>query len=320
MTFGGRGQIWENIGGLDQKAADEIVHRALDAGINFVDTADVYATGESETMTGRALGSRRAGVILATKVRGRMGNEAEPGRPVAPAHHRSRRSQPQASWHRLHRPVPDSPARRAHQHRGYPARPRRPGPRREGAVHRLLEPAGLAADEGARRLEGTAARAFPVHAVVLLARRARARTRDDSAAPRPGAGPARLEPARRRLPVRQVHAQQHGRSGAPGEVRFSADQQGQGVRHRRRAGTIAKKCGASIPQVALAWILANRTVTSVIIGAKKLSQLDDNLKAVDFTLSPDDKQALDEVSALPVEYPAWMDALGSDRLPGERRF
>ena len=51
MTFGGRGQIWETIGGLDQKAADEIVHRALDAGINFVDTADVYATGESETMT-----------------------------------------------------------------------------------------------------------------------------------------------------------------------------------------------------------------------------------------------------------------------------
>ena len=75
MTFGGRGQIWETIGGLDQKAADEIVHRALDAGINFVDTADVYATGESETMTGRALGGRRAGVILATKVRGRMGND-----------------------------------------------------------------------------------------------------------------------------------------------------------------------------------------------------------------------------------------------------
>ena len=72
--------------------------------------------------------------------------------------------------------------------------------------------------------------------------------------------------------------------------------------------------------MALAWILANHAVTSVIIGAKKVAQLDDNLKAIDFTLSPEDKQALDEVSALPVEYPAWMDALGSDRLPGERRF
>ena len=42
MTFGGVGQMWEVIGGLDQKAVDSIVHRALDGGINFVDTADVY--------------------------------------------------------------------------------------------------------------------------------------------------------------------------------------------------------------------------------------------------------------------------------------
>jgi aryl-alcohol dehydrogenase-like predicted oxidoreductase len=76
MTFGGRGQIWEAIGGLDQQGADALVHRALDAGINFVDTANVYASGESETMLGRALGNRRRDVILATKVRGRMGNAA----------------------------------------------------------------------------------------------------------------------------------------------------------------------------------------------------------------------------------------------------
>jgi aryl-alcohol dehydrogenase-like predicted oxidoreductase len=73
MTFGGVGQMWEVIGGLDQKAADGIVHRALDGGINFVDTADVYAAGESEMMVGKALGSRRQDVVLATKVRGRMG-------------------------------------------------------------------------------------------------------------------------------------------------------------------------------------------------------------------------------------------------------
>src|ERR1700731_3558068 len=73
MTFGGVGQMWEVIGGLDQKAADGIVHRALDGGINFVDTADVYASGESEVMVGKALGGRRREVVLATKVRGRMG-------------------------------------------------------------------------------------------------------------------------------------------------------------------------------------------------------------------------------------------------------
>src|SRR3954465_3776949 len=73
MTFGGRGQMWEVIGGLDQPAVDGIVHRALDGGINFVDTADVYSAGESETMVGKALHGRRDEVVLATKIRGRTG-------------------------------------------------------------------------------------------------------------------------------------------------------------------------------------------------------------------------------------------------------
>src|SRR5436309_1922474 len=73
MTFGGRGQMWEVIGGLDQPDVNAIVHQALDAGINFVDTADVYSAGESETMVGKALAGRRGQVVLATKVRGRMG-------------------------------------------------------------------------------------------------------------------------------------------------------------------------------------------------------------------------------------------------------
>src|SRR5258706_5687823 len=73
MTFGGRGQIWEMMGGLEQKGVDGLVHGALDAGINFVDTANVYATGESETLLGKALAGRRHDVVLATKVRGRMG-------------------------------------------------------------------------------------------------------------------------------------------------------------------------------------------------------------------------------------------------------
>src|SRR5882724_6551805 len=73
MTFGGVGQIWEVMGALDQGAADAIVHRALDAGINFIDTANVYAAGESEKLLGKALAGRRHDVVLATKVRGRMG-------------------------------------------------------------------------------------------------------------------------------------------------------------------------------------------------------------------------------------------------------
>src|SRR5436190_5899622 len=73
MTFGGRGQQWQMIGGLGQNEVDGIVHRALEGGVNFIDTADVYSAGESETLLGRALAGRRQEVVLATKVRGRMG-------------------------------------------------------------------------------------------------------------------------------------------------------------------------------------------------------------------------------------------------------
>ena len=71
------------------------------------------------------------------------------------------------------------------------------------------------------------------------------------------------------------------------------------------------------------WRGCSRTmaVTSVIIGARKLAQLDDNLKSVDLALIADDLKALDEASKPAVEYPAWMDTLPSDRRPGEaRRF
>src|SRR5262245_4066209 len=71
MTFGGAGQIWEAIGGLGQADVDALVHRALDQGINFIDTADVYSAGDSERLLGKALAGRRHDVVLATKVRGR---------------------------------------------------------------------------------------------------------------------------------------------------------------------------------------------------------------------------------------------------------
>jgi aryl-alcohol dehydrogenase-like predicted oxidoreductase len=86
------------------------------------------------------------------------------------------------------------------------------------------------------------------------------------------------------------------------------------------ATPIAAAHGVSVAQIALAWILANDAVTSVIIGARKLTQLDDNLKAVDVTLTADELTALNDVSKLAVEYPTWMDSLGSDRRPGERRY
>ena len=63
-------------GNTDHEESVGIIHRALDAGINFIDTADVYALGESEEIVGKALsGGRRENVILATKVHGTMGDD-----------------------------------------------------------------------------------------------------------------------------------------------------------------------------------------------------------------------------------------------------
>lgn len=68
-------------------------------------------------------------------------------------------------------------------------------------------------------------------------------------------------------------------------------------------------------RVALAWLLAKPVVTSVIIGAKRLGQLQDNLAAIDLELTDDELRQLDAVSTLPPEYPGWMLATqGADRL------
>src|SRR5438105_6358867 len=68
MMFG----AWGN---TDHEESTRIIHRALDAGINFLDTADVYSSGESEEIVGRALEGRRDSVVLATKVHGSMGDD-----------------------------------------------------------------------------------------------------------------------------------------------------------------------------------------------------------------------------------------------------
>jgi aryl-alcohol dehydrogenase-like predicted oxidoreductase len=74
--------------------------------------------------------------------------------------------------------------------------------------------------------------------------------------------------------------------------------------------------GASVARVALAWLLAKPHVMSIIIGAKTMDQLDDNLAATELALTPEEIARLDEVSALPPEYPGWMlGRQGANRVP-----
>jgi len=69
---------------------------------------------------------------------------------------------------------------------------------------------------------------------------------------------------------------------------------------------IAKAHGVSVARIAIAWLLHQSSVTSVIIGAKRPDQLADNIAATEVRLSAQDLKQLDEVSALPSEYPGWM--------------
>jgi aryl-alcohol dehydrogenase-like predicted oxidoreductase len=82
---------------------------------------------------------------------------------------------------------------------------------------------------------------------------------------------------------------------------------------------VGKAHGVSVARIALAWLLRRGGVMSVIIGAKTIEQLDDNLAATEVTLSPDDIAALDAVSALGPEYPGWMLARTAEgRVPAAK--
>jgi aryl-alcohol dehydrogenase-like predicted oxidoreductase len=319
MTFGGRGQMWEVIGGLDQSAVDAIVHRSVDAGINFVDTADVYSAGESETMVGKALSGRRHEIVLATKVRGRMGkgaNQVGLSRlHIVNALDASlkRLGTDYIDLYQVHRfdaltNIEDT--LRALDDLVHAGKVRYIGCSNY-AAWQVMKALAVSKAEGLERFRCTqsyyslAGRELEREMIPLL---------DDQ-----GLGLLVWSPL----------------AGGFLSGKFTRDSKEAGARratfdfppvNREKAFDIvdvmrkaAESHGASVAQVALAWVLAQKSVTSVIIGARKPEQLEDNLKSVDLTLSAAELQSLDEVSRLTPEYPAWMDVLPSDRRPGEER-
>jgi aryl-alcohol dehydrogenase-like predicted oxidoreductase len=74
MTFGAGAGIFASVAKVDQKSANDLVARAIDGGVNFFNSADVYAGGESERILGKAIGPKRHGTVIATKVGNRMGD------------------------------------------------------------------------------------------------------------------------------------------------------------------------------------------------------------------------------------------------------
>jgi aryl-alcohol dehydrogenase-like predicted oxidoreductase len=316
MTFGGKG-FWQAVGKTAQDEADRLVAHAIEGGINFFDTADVYSEGESETILGRALGARRKDVILATKVRGRVG----PGPNQLGLSRRHILESIEGSLRRLGTDYVD-----LYQIHGVDAVTpvdetlralddivRSGKARHVGcsnvAAWQIAKANGLAAQHGWERFES-------LQAYYTIAGR---------------------DLERELVPV--LHDQKMALmvwsplAGGLLSGKYTRDAKGpEGSRRvsfdfppvdKSRAydcidamKVIGDAHGVSVARVALAWLLSKPVVTAIIIGAKNEEQLKDNLAVTDLTLTEAELATLDKVSALPAEYPGWMfERQGGERAP-----
>lgn len=305
MTFGGKG-FWAVVGTHGETEADRLVGRALDAGVNFFDTADVYSEGESERLLGKALAARRKDVVLATKVRGRMGpgpNEVGLSRGHILAgvdESLARLGTDYIDLYQIHGfdpLVPFDETLRALDDLVRSGKVRYVGCSNLAAWH-LMKALGLSDRHGWARFASLqayysiAGRDLEREIVPLL---------EDQ-----GVGLLVWSPL-----AGGLLSGKFSRDGGPDGTRrasfdFPPVDKERAFRVVDVMRGIAAANGTTVPRVALAWILQRKFVTSVIIGAKNEEQLADNLGATEVTLAAEDLAKLEEASALPVEYPQWM--------------
>jgi aryl-alcohol dehydrogenase-like predicted oxidoreductase len=319
MTFGGGAGIWGQIGDLQQADAERLIGAALDAGINFIDTADVYAGGASEQITGQALKNlkvARDSVVVATKVFGETG----PGANMRGATRGHIADGVKASLKRLQLEHID-----LYQIHGFdPATPIEETVRaldqlvRHGHVRyvgvsnwaawQIVKALGIAERHGLARFESL--QAYYTVAGRDLERELVPMLRSE------GLGLMVWSPL-----AGGLLSGKYGRD-QPGETGSRRTQFDFPPVNRERAWncidvmrSVAQAHGVSVAQIALAWLLHQSAVMSVIIGAKRAEQLADNIAATRVALSADELAKIDAVSALPAEYPGWM----LERQGGVRR-
>jgi len=318
MTFGGGG-MWQAIGALGSKDAEALIATALDAGVNLIDTADVYSEGESERIVGAALKSLarpREQIVVATKVRGRVG----PGINEVGLSRAHILASIDASLRRLGLDHVD-----LYQIHGFdPATPIEETVRALDDVVR----SGKARYVGYSNLPAwVASKAITFAAAHGLARFQSAQVyysiagRDIEREIAPMCLAERVailpwSPLAGGLLSGKFDA---GKKG-PAEARrasfdFPPVNQERLPRVLAALRAVAEQTGASVARVALAWQLAKPFVTSIIVGAKQREQLVDNLAAAELRLSADHVRMLDDASALPLEYPGWMVEFQNARDP-----
>jgi aryl-alcohol dehydrogenase-like predicted oxidoreductase len=319
MTFGGGG-FWKVVGELDQKNATGIVARALESGVNFIDTADVYSFGVSEQTTGQALkdiGVKRSDVVIATKCYGRMGpapNDIGASRGhIMDSVSRSleRLQTDHIDLYQIH--ATDSVTPVEETMRALDDLVRQGMVRYAGVSNwqawKIMKAQGVAQQHGWARFEtlqayySIAGRDLEREIVPLI---------DDQKI-----GLMVWSPLAGGLLSGKFGPGSNGPEGARrAAFDFPPVDKDRAWKCIDAMREVANAHGVSVARVALAYVLAKPFVMSVIIGAKTMEQLDDNLDAVKLALSAEEMKALDEVSALPGEYPGWMLARqGAERVP-----
>ncbi len=318
MTFGGADGMWRQIGALQQNDAEALIGQAVDAGINFIDTADVYSEGVSEEITGQALKNLkipREQVVVATKVFGQTG-EGPNGRGLTRSHildgvkaSLKRLQLDHIDLYQVHgfdEATPMDETLRAldqlvrHGHVRYIGVS-------NWAAWQIMKALGMSERLGLARFESL--QAYYSVAGRDLERELIPMLKSE------GVGLMVWSPL----------------AGGFLSGKYSRDaqdqqgQQGQAEEGSRRIAfdfppvnkdkawdcidamrPIAEAKGVSVARVALAWLLHQPQVTSVIVGAKRPEQLADNLAATGVVLSPDELRQIGDASALAAEYPGWM--------------
>lgn len=314
MTFGDN---FFNIAVVDQTGANRMVAHALEAGINFFDTADVYAFGQSETLLGQAIkesGVGRDTVVVATKVRSAMSEAAGAGTGDVNNVGLSRQHIFAAVEHSLRRLdtdyidlyqvhgwdvlTPVEETLRALDDLVRQGKVRYLGCSNWSARH-LMKALGLSrANDWAGFVSLQAYYSLVgrdlEHDLLPLCRE-----EGVGVLPWSPLSAGFLSGKYRRDDPKPEGARRSG-------FDFPPIDQERGFDAVDALARIAEEKGATPAQVALAWVLAQPGVTSVIIGANKMEQLDDNLKASGLQLSADELAQLSRTTAPAQLYPQWM--------------
>ncbi|MDB5100371.1 MAG: aldo/keto reductase [Cyanobacteria bacterium RYN_339] len=318
MTFGGEGRF-KAVGQTQQAEADQLIARSLEAGINILDTADIYSEGLSETITGQALKNlkvRREDVIVATKVFGQTGPGPN-GQGSSRGHimdgvkaSLKRLQLDHIDLYQLHgfdAATPIEESMRALDDLVKQGHVRYIGVS-NWAAWQIVDALGISERHGLAKFAS-------LQAYYTLAGRDLERELVPMMKAK-GVGLMVWSPL-----AGGLLGGKYGRDLQPEEgsrrVAFAFPpvdvERGYDVIDVMR--TIAAAKGCTVAQVALAWLLHQAHVSTVIIGAKRMDQLNDNLGATEVVLSADELAQLDAVSQLPAEYPGWMLGFqGSDRL------